>query len=457
MAQFLPQHIAWLIPAAAALAGALLAWLILRARHLAQSAALLERLAARDTEIERLRAATTELDALQIRAATLEAALDAEKNAATEKAALLDQARERLADAFKALSAEALRSNNESFLDLARTALERFQESARGDLDKRQTAIDELVKPVRETLARFDVRVGQIEKERVGAYEGLTQQVRQLGEAQARLNEETRNLVRALGTPRIRGRWGEIQLRRVVEMAGMLHYCDFQEQVAAGGANGDARLRPDLIVRLPGGKNIVVDAKAPLAAYLEAVEARDDTARAAHLADHARQLRDHVTALSRRSYWEQFEPAPEFVVLFLPGETFYGAALDADPALIETGVQQRVLIATPTTLIALLKAVAYGWRQEKLADNAREISELGRDLYKRLADLGGHFADLGERLDKAVDAYNKAVGSLETRVLVSARRFEELEAVDQSKELPDLQPVDKTARKLQARELAPKK
>ena len=271
-------------------------------------------------------------------------------------------------------------------------------------------------------------------------------------ETQTQLRSETANLVRALGTPRVRGRWGEIQLKRVVEMAGMLDHCDFYEQQSVSTEEG--RLRPDLIVRLPGGKNIVVDAKAPLTGYLEANEATDEPTRRSKLQDHARQIRDHMTALSRKSYWDQFQPAPEFVVLFLPGETFFSAALEQDAALIEQGVEQRVILATPTTLITLLKAVAYGWRQENLAANAREISELGKDLYKRIADMSSHIGDVGSKLGKAVESYNKAVGSLETRVLVSARRFRDLDAAGTEQEIDPVLPVEVAPRQLQASEMA---
>ncbi len=454
-------------------AGAALGWWIAALRAVgagarqrtetgAQIAGLTERVAAREqlaldlqTRLAAAEAAAADLrrqlSDLQSARARLQAELENEQAAAAEKLALIEAARTQLADTFQALSAQALQSNNESFLQLARAAMETQREQASGDLERRQQAIGELVAPVRETLQKFEATMQKIETTRAGAYQGLVEQVRGLQESQEKLRAEASNLVRALGTPRVRGRWGEIQLRRVVELAGMLDHCDFEEQVSTTGDEG--RMRPDMIVRLPGGRQIVVDAKAPLAAYLEALEAKDDDARLARLRDHARQIRDHLTALGRKSYWDQFDFTPEFVVLFLPGETFFSAALEQDPSLIEQGVNERVILATPTTLIALLKAVSYGWRQQKLADNAKEISELGRELYRRLATLGSHIGDLGTSLGRAVDAYNRGVASLETRVLPQGRRFLELEAAGGLDEIPALSPIEQQPRTLQAPEM----
>jgi len=435
--------------------GVFLAWLALRGRAaalLARNAGQEDRLGAAEAKREELEGALRAESSLR---AGVEATLAEERKSSAEKLALLDDARARLSDAFKALSSEVLQSSSRSFLELARTSLEKYQEGAKGDLEKRQQAIAELVAPVRESLQRFDAKIGEIEKGRVEAYSSLTQQVRSLAEGQQALRSEASNLVKALRAPQVRGRWGEVQLRRVVELAGMVNYCDFTEQETVSSEAG--RLRPDLVVHLPGGKSVVVDAKAPLAAYLDAVEAPDEPTRLRKLAEHARQVRDHVLALSRKSYWDQFQPAPEFVVLFLPGESFYSAALEQDPTLLETGAARNVVIATPTTLIALLKAVAYGWKQENVAENAREISELGRELHKRLSDMGDHFARVGRSLGGAVEAYNAAIGSLETRVLVSARKFKELEAAGVDEVIEPLPRIDRAPRELQAAELAPAK
>jgi DNA recombination protein RmuC len=352
----------------------------------------------------------------------LAATLEAERRAFEEKLKLLGEAKTALSDAFNSLSANALRSNSEEFLKLAHTS----------------------VAPIKEALGKFDSKIQALEVAREGAYQGLLQQVSQLLDAGRQLRSETSSLAQALRSPVVRGQWGEIQLRRVVEMAGMLSYCDFTEQETLRTETGV--LRPDLIVKLPAGKTIVVDAKAPVASYLDAMALEDEGARKAKLQAFAKLVRDRVTELGRKSYWDQFDHTPELVVLFLPGDHFYSAALQEDPSLIEFGVEQKVLIATPVNLIGLLRAVAYGWRQEAIALNAREISDLGAELYKRISDLGGHWIDLGKNLARTVEAFNSAVGSLESRVLVSARRFRELGATPSALEIEVLEPVEKSPR-----------
>lgn len=445
-----------------ALIGAPIAWAIARLLARADRSTLAERLAAREREASELRAARDALELrteretvelrrvgsdLRTRLAEVETALEMERESAGEKLRLLEGAREQLGQAFSAASAEALAKNNEAFLHLAKQNLEVFQERARGDLDAREKAIGDLVRPLADSLGKVDEKIRELETTRLQAFTGLAEQLKNVAVTQQSLYVETSRLVQALRQPAARGRWGEIQLRRVVEMAGMIEYCDFVSQPVGGSAE-EGRVRPDLIVKLPNEKNIVIDAKVPLESYLLAIETVDEDARRIHLMSHAAQVRAHLGKLSAKSYWSQFEPAPEFVVLFLPAETFFSAALEQDPSLIEAGVEQRVILATPTTLIALLRAVAYGWRQEQMTKNALEISKLGRVLHDRLRTLAGHFGALSGGLERAIDAYNKAVGSLETRVMPAARKLKEYGATS-GDEIEELAPIDRVPRALQ--------
>jgi DNA recombination protein RmuC len=431
--------------------GAAAGWFLLRTRASSASAAdlatLKERLGGKEVELQKLQLAlsneVTDHKHSREESVQLKAALEGERRAAQERKDSFQQAAEELSEKFSALSRDALKDNSQSFLELANSRLEKFQESAKGDLELRQKAIDQLVQPLKESLEKVDGKIGEIEKARAGAYAELREQVKNLATSQTKLQAETGNLVNALRAPHVRGRWGEIQLKRVVEIAGMVEYCDFNQQDTAD----TGKLRPDMTIRLPNQRTIVVDSKAPLQAYLEALEASDEVTRVAKLKDHARQIRTHLIKLGAKGYWEQFEQSPEFVFLFLPGETFYSAALEQDPSLIEFGVEQRVILATPTTLIALLKAVSYGWKQEQMAASAQEVSKLGKDLYDRLRVFTKHFESIGAGLKRALDSYNDGVGSLEIRVLSTARKFKELGAT-RGAEVEVVEPIDKSVRAL---------
>jgi DNA recombination protein RmuC len=381
----------------------------------------------------------------------LEAQLAAAEHQITQERETLARARVELTDTFKALAGEALHASTGQLLKLAGERFASLQTGAVADLEQRKTAIENLVRPVADSLGKVEKQIGEIEKDRAGSYQNLLAVVSNLQSTQQDLRRETGNLVGALRRPNVRGRWGELQLRRVVELAGMLDQVDFQEQVNVAAEDG--ALRPDLVVRLPGGKSIIVDAKAPLAAYLDSLEMADDEARAKKLEEHAKQIRDHIQKLSAKSYWSEFD-SPEFVVLFIPGEAFYSAALEQDSSLIESGIDRKVILATPTTLIALLKTVAYGWRQESLANDAREIAALGRDLYERLATMAAHWNKMGKGLSTAMGAYNDAVGSLESRVLPAARKFRDLNVAAEGKEIDVIHQLETLPRTLTAEEMA---
>lgn len=387
--------------------------------------------------------------ALQQKAA-LAAQLDAERRASAEKIALLEDAEAKLRNAFSALSSEALKQNSESFLQLARASLGEFQKTATLDLDGRQKAIETLVTPLRESLTRVDTKLNEVERGRASSQAQLSEQLRSLTLAQQSLHAETSKLARALRSPNVRGQWGEIQLRRVLESAGLVEGTHFDLKDTTQTDEG--RLTPDVIVKLPGGKNVVVDAKVALSAYLDAMEAPDGAARDGKLKDHAKQVKDHVNRLANKSYWAHFQPTPDLVVMFVPGEALLSAAMQHDAALLDFSMSKGVMLASPLSLIALLKAIAFGWQQDTIAKNAQEISELGRNLYDRIAKLAEHFENVGRSLARSVQCYNQAVGTLETRVLVTARRLKD-KGVTASEEFREIETIDQTPRMLGAPEL----
>ena len=450
-----------LIAAIGAAAGAVAAVLLLRSKTVVlgqQKSALEQELASSRAEAQRLSVqvlglseANARLEATLVSERSSHAAtLTAERSNADEKVRFLQETTERLKSEFQALAASALKSSTDDFLRLAKSVLETQQTQAAGELAQKEQAVKTLVEPIAQSLAGMNQQIQALEQKRSEAYGTLSTQVQSLMETQRALQTETGNLVKALREPQARGRWGELQLRKVLELAGMLEYCDFTEQLSFN--DEERRFRPDVIVDLPGGKQVVVDAKVPLTAYLEALEAPDELTRNLCLGDHARQVRNHIDSLAGKSYWAHLPCTPEFVVLFLPGEVFFRAAVDGDPELIEYGVSQKVIVTSPTTLIALLKAVAYGWNQKNLAESAKQISEAGKTLYERLCKMTEHFEALGKKLGGAVESYNDMVASVERRVLPIARKFPELDRSLAADSIPDLPQLDKTVRELQAQD-----
>jgi DNA recombination protein RmuC len=429
--------------ALAAAAGAIV-WALLQGRRAAELSATV---AQRDSVCARVQ---EDLLAARQECARVGAELEAVRRAAAEKIGLLDNTEVRLREAFAALSADALKRNNESFLQLARTSLGEFQRAASSDLDGRHKALEAMVQPLRESLIRVDTKLQEVEKGRVSTQAQLGEQLRALSHAQQMLQSETGRLARALRSPNIRGQWGELQLRRVLENAGLVEGSHYELKESIQTEEG--RLTPDAIVKLPGGKNVVLDAKVPLTAYLEAAETDDEARREAKVRDHAKQVKEHITRLANKSYWAHFQPAPDIVVMFIPGESLLTSALQEDPALLEYSMSRGVMLASPLTLIALLRAISYGWQQEAVARNAQEISDLGRQLYDRIAKLAEHFDAVGRSLARAVQAYNGAVGTLESRVLVTARRLKDT-GVTVSAEFAEPEAIDHTPRPLGAPEL----
>lgn len=413
------------------------------------------RFAARvDAANERADQLAVQIVQLRSENAGLQVDLQNEIKNSREKLDLLNEAQQKLTDAFAALSRQALDNNNQSFVNQAEQVFQRFQEKAQNDLQQRQEKIAEIVLPVKQSLDNVEAQISELEKERLAAHVAIKEQMNAMATTHQILNETTGNLVSILRNSRSRGQWGEIQLRRAVELAGMTNYCDFCEQFSISDGDGEKRQRPDLIVNLPAARTIVVDAKAPMDAFLRAHDCTDELSRKAAFVEHAGLLRNHVKQLSHKTYWESFSSSPEFVLLFLPNEAIYSVALEHDPGIIEHGVEKNVIIATPSTLIALLKAAAYGWRQEKIAHEAEEIARLGKKLYESLSIMTEHTSNLGDALNKSVKVYNSMIGSLEHNVLSKARRFKDLSVTSENAaNIPQLEAITRTSRPIEAAEL----
>ena len=437
----------WSLLILSVILGAVIGWMIGSARAKAATAAaesrsqeLRNQLDAVQGHFDEVRAQLREIEAARIAAETKFS--EAEKNL-TAQQALLEEAKTTLSDTFKSLAAEALAGNNAGFLTLAEQKFKALKEEASTDLDRRKSAIEALIQPLHQTLSTYQKETKELEDKRLREVSAVGQQLQQLASGQLKLQTETAKLVNALRSPQVRGRWGEIALRKTAELAGMSPYCDFIEQKSVETESG--RLRPDMIVKLPAGREVVVDSKVPLAAYLESLEAQTDEEREATLVRHAAQVKQHVNKLASKDYWEQFKSAPEFVVLFIPNDSFLAAAADKDPSLVESALAKQIVIATPTTFIALLKAIAYGWRQELVAENAQRISALGQELSDRLGILADHLIKVGGALGRAVESYNAAVASLESRVFPSARKFKQLGA-GSKREIEEMQVIEQQPR-----------
>lgn len=372
--------------------------------------------------------------------------LDHQKELFEERISAIQMAKEQLSEKFESLSLSALSKNNQQFLDLAKKTFEQFHQTSKNDLDKKHQSFEHLVSPLKESLKKLDDEVKQLEKERRGEREALKEQIKMLSESEQQLQKETANLVKALRLPDVRGKWGEMQLKRVVEMAGMINFCDFVEQQSYKEDNKD--MRPDMIIKLPAGREVIIDAKAPFTAFLDANQEKDEDAKWELLQKHAKHLKHHIQALGKKSYWKYVERTPEFVILFLPAETFFHAALQADPSLIELSAQHNIVLATPSSLIGLLKAIAFGWKEQRLSQSYQEVAKIGQELYKRLYDMNKHLSSLGKSINNVVDHYNKSIGSFETRVLSSARKFQELGAASKEIAIDENNQVEKHTRAL---------